>query len=185
MIKAYILEGKELSKIDLDTINKYRILKFQSKSVIDPKPANENWHKKYFLVKDQQGNVFSFGRLHDIKVELCKQKFNILGIATIVSIVEGAGYGKMLMLKMKDYIQNTGKTGVGFCAKKTSGFYKKCGFEIIEDQEKRFIYINENGEHIKTPHEQGDVILFKGKDNFYELFIDNPVKMVYTNRPHW
>ena len=46
---------------------------------------------------------------------------------------------------MKKYIEDTGTTGIGFCNKKLTDYYRKIGFGIIEDGTERTLYKDNDG----------------------------------------
>src|SRR3989344_2826828 len=163
--KFVIKEGKNLTNDELVVINSWRKKEFNSKSVIKPEPGNDDWNKKYFILLNENDKIVAFARLHDVNLELKGKKYNILGLASLVSTERGRGYGKKLTLEMKKFIEGSGKNGIGFCNKKLTDFYRKCGFGIITDGTSRFIYKDDNGQLIKDPWGGGDVIYIRGKDD--------------------
>lgn len=184
-IKIEIKKGKELTKKQLDTINFFRKKEFGSKKPIAPSQDNEDWNKEYFMLCDENENLLAFGRLHEIEVEVTGKKHNILGIATIISALKGKGYGKILMLGMKEYILGTGKTAIGFCNSSISEFYKKAGYTILPSSGERFLYRDSYNNLIPSKYGNDDVIALEGKDKLIETITSNPNAIVYMGRKHW
>src|SRR5947208_2962511 len=117
MKKLLIIQGKDLTPADLETINISRKEEFGADSkTISPKPSNEDWEKIYFLLREES-TLLSYARLHDVEVTFLDKTYSILGIATTVSLQKGKGYGKKLTLGVKAYVKHSGKTALGFCNK--------------------------------------------------------------------
>lgn len=170
--------GKELSSEDIKTINTTRLQEFGSKEAINPQPNNDDWTKVYFLEREKEYLV-AFGRLHNVTITFRNADYHIFGIATVVALEKGKGYGKLLLNTMQTYIQKAGKTGIGFCNQKITPFYKKCGFGIIPDGQKRF-------EYSKQPRFTGsDAIYIKGEDGLVNKMLEFPNETAHLSRPHW
>lgn len=160
MNTLHVFLGKDLSAAELEVINAYRKSEFGSVSVVAPQVGNADWDKPYFLVKDQ-GRLAAFGRLHDtIAVDFRGEQYQILGIASVVAVVKGRGYGRELMIGMKQYIHQPGLTAVGFCAPEVSSFYAKCGYQILAGGVSRFRFIGEEGRELPPDHGDDDVLYF-------------------------
>lgn len=173
-----ILPGKDLSPQDIETINAARLKEFGSTTKIQPTPENDDWNKVYFLAK-QGTELVAFGRLHDVDVTFLGNTYHILGIATIIALQKGKGYGKYLMEAMKKYIETSGQTAVGFCGNHNTPFYRKCGFEIIVEGQNLF--------QNPTPsrHKNSDVLYISGKDRLIETMLEHPTEIAQISRPHW
>ena len=176
--KTLILPGKDLSENDLKVINDSRFKEFNSQSLIKPLRDNEDWNKIYFLLKESE-QLLAFGRLHDVNVECQEKTYQILGIATIVSVIKGKGYGFELMQSMKKYILSTGKTGIGFCNKNITEFYRKCGLGILENGQDRFEYSE------PARYQGGDVIFIKGADDLIDRMVSDKNITARISRPQW
>ena len=174
--------GKDLSSEDLQIINAGRKQEFNSQTPIAPVPTDENWDKPYFLVRD--GNeLVAFGRLHEVNVQFQNERHSVLGIATIVAIKKGEGYGKKLMEKMREYIESTGKTAIGFCGSSVSGFYEKSGYGILKGGVKRVVYQDDSG---RLPSAVGeDVIYIEGKDGLIAKMTMSPDDKIIAHRAPW
>jgi len=177
--------GKDLSNNELNIINDYRKKEFNSQSLINPQPDNEHWKKKFFLLKDKKGFLLAFARLHETEVEFKDKRFPVLGIATLVAVKKGYGFGKHLMIYMKKYIQDTGITGLGYCNKKLTEYYRRIGFGIIEDGTLKTLYRDSEGKHHHDNWGGGDAIYVEGKDNLIKEILANQSENIFIFRPHW
>jgi len=183
--KLIVKEGKNLSDQELEIINNWRKKEFNSKSIIQPLKGGDDWKKKYFILIDENNKIVAFARLHDVNLEFLGKGYNILGLATLISIDRGKGHGKKLTLEMKKYIQKINKTGIGFCNKTLTEFYRKCGFGIIPDGTLRFRYKNDEDKLIKDPWGGGDVIYLESKDGLIKEILTHPNEKVISYRQHW
>ena len=183
--KFQIKPGKDLTKLEVDLINKARSLEFNSKSLINPKPDNEDWEKKYFLLKDQNNKTLAFAMLLETEVEFKGKRYSLLGLANLIAINKGKGYGKILIYKMKNYIKKSGLTCIGFCNKKITGFYQKCGFGVIIDGCSKTLYKDTKGNFHSDRFGGGDLIYIEGEDSLIKQILDNPKEKLIIFRPHW
>lgn len=176
--RLFTVTGKDLSSRDLSLINEFRKQEFGSESLIDPAPNNDDWDKLYFLVKEGE-RLLAFGRLHNVEVTFENQRYDTLGIATIVALSKRQGHGSQLMAGIRGHIEESGKTGFGFCAKELSDFYRKNGFLVMPDGITRF-------QHPTPPRfPAGDVLYLPGKDQLIEKMIQHPSEFAQISRPHW
>lgn len=171
------ISGRGLSKTDLDVINQSRIREFGSETLINPQPDNEDWKRLHFLVKSK-GKLLSYGRLIEVEVTFMGRSFKILGIGSIASIIKRKGYGKLLVLAIKEHIKKTKKTGLGFCNKDTTEFYRQCGLGIMADGKKRF-------EPGSTRFPEGDAVYIPGDDQLIEKILQQPGEVAHLSRPQW
>lgn len=180
-----VVSGKDLSLEDLETINTHRKAEFNSSTPIVATPENENWDKPYFLLRGGK-ELLAFGRLHDVEVQFQGKDYPILGIATIIAIKKGEGHGKLLMTKMKEYIEATGKTAIGFCDPAMAAFYEKSGYSIIKGGVQRVTYM-ESGSEVPVPESraQGDVIYLPGKDDLILRIQEHPEEKLTAFRAPW
>jgi len=178
---AQIKEGKDLTANELALINSWRQREFHSQPIV-LSPDDENWGKKFFLVKDHQ-DITAFGRLHETELEFRTIVYPILGIATIVATEKGKGYGSRLLKSMHAFIEADGRTAIGFCDPRLDTFYSKCGFDIITGTD-RFLYMDSNGQLHKTD-KPGDVLCLEGKDKVITDIMNNPYDDIYLFRPFW
>ena len=183
--KLNIKEGKYLTDQELEIINIWIKKEFNSKSIIHPIKGDDNWNKKYFLLKNKNNKIVAFARLHEVNIEFLGVNYSILGLATFISTERGKGFGKKLTLEMKKYVQKLNKTSIGFCNKKLTDFYSKCGFGIIPDGTLRFLYKDGEDKLIKDPWGGGDVFYIESKDCLIKEIINQPDDKVISYRQHW
>ena len=182
MTVVEIKNGKDLSPTELKEINYWRKKEFQAKTDWS-KSVNQPHHQDIiFLLKDAN-KLQAFGRLRPITVYVNKKGYDIWGIATVVSISRGVGYGRMIMKEMKKYIKSHLKTSIGFCGKYNSPFYTKCGFSIIKEGNKNFIYVDKKGK--KHQGNPDDVLYIKGNDDLIDQSLSNKSIQVLHYIPHW
>ena len=181
MKQIEIKKGKELSKKEIDIMEKARIKEYGE---------NTKDFKKYeldsifFFVKDD-GQIVSFGMLKPITISYLNRIYKILGIGNILSIKKGGGYGRELINFMIDYLRKKGKTGLGFCGKDNSKFYEKCGLKVKKDLALRFRYRYATVEEEKRELEEGgDGIYFEGKDGFIKKILSTK-SLAYMGVPFW
>lgn len=179
-IKVEIISGKDLNQEDLDLINKYRKIRLDRTSTWDHQNNNYFHDRLFFTVKDN-GKLVSFGTLRSIKVYIDKQEVDIMGIQAVISIVQGKGYGKILMKEMIKYAKENKLILVGFCEHKNAEFYIKSGLEVFENKNLNFIFVKENGEEYT---EEGDVIYYSAKDSIIKDTLLNNKKIKHFI-PHW
>lgn len=182
-----IIKGKYLSVSFIKFWNKTMKGAFDEDRPLKHKDRGGFSNDVFFIAKDKN-KIVSIGRLIPTKIEFNKKRYNILGIADIVSLIKKKRYGTKLITEMKIYGEKNKKTMIGFCFRKNSNFYRKGGFGIAKNQVIRFMYKNEKK---KTYGDKDinkidvDVIYLKGKDKFIEQFIKNKRDYVKIEIPHW
>lgn len=179
-IAKEIISGKDLKQADLDLINEYRKIRLGRSRDWDHQVNNYFHDRLIFLVRDND-QLVSFGTLRPIKVYVDEKEMDIMGIQAVISVVQGKGYGKILMQSMIDYANKNNAILVGFCEHKNAGFYIKSGLEVFGGKNNNFIFVKENGEEYT---EEGDVIYYSKTDNIIkDALLQN--KMVKHYIPHW
>src|SRR5258706_7705647 len=108
-----IKHGKDLTADELETINKTRQLEFQSSTIFDTNNAQYFYEHIFFLV-EENNKIHAFGLFLETNITFLSVTYKIFGIASIVSLQKGKGYGKILMEGMKDFVMKSGKTPSGF-----------------------------------------------------------------------
>lgn len=182
MIILEIKNGKDLSPLELKVINFWRKKEFQAKTDWSTSGNQPHHQDTIFLLKDAN-KLQAFGRLRPITVYVDKKDYDIWGIATVVSILRGVGYGRMIMEEMKKYISGHLKTTIGFCGKHNSPFYTKGGFSIIKGGNKNFIYVDEKDN--KHPGSPDDVLYIMGNDDLIQRMLSNKSIQILHYIPHW
>lgn len=175
-----IVSGKEVTKADLELINKYRKIRLNRTSIWDHNINTGFEERTFFLVKDS-GELVSFGTLRPVKIYIDNKEYEILGLQAVISIMQGKGYGKILMHSIKDYAEEENKTVIGFCERKNSEFYRKSGFNVWENGNWNFIYIDTNGNEQAA---EGDVVYYSKNQNFIKT-IQKGNLYVKHFIPHW
>jgi len=175
-----IVLGEDLNQNDLEIINTQRKSAFAS----DNSPIHlrdiQGLHQKFFLLRDRDSTLLSFGRLHSLRVLFRKREYSILGIATIVSIQKGKGYGKALVEEMKKYIQENNKTGIGFCHAGNTGFYQKCNIGFLRNGTERFAFSDKQAQSTLE-----DAIYYEGQDKLITQMLQYPQEKVVVSRSAW
>lgn len=166
-MKLEIKKGKDLSKKELDFIVKINIDTFNCCKDYEKELKllkNEEMQSTFFFIK-KNNKIVSLGLLRPVKIKYLGKKYNLLGISNMISIVKKKGYGKILVQEMKDFLSKRGKTGLGFCSKKNTTFYKKSGVIVEGKLKNRFFYDYGNSKENKEAMSDF-VIYWEGKDKF-------------------
>jgi len=178
-MRLEIKKNKNISNAEKALINKNRAKEFGKGEIKDFKKDYEP-ETLWFFVKEK-GKVVALGGLRPITIKYLGKTYKIGGICSIISIVKGKGYGKILMSFMIDYSRKTGKTILGFTGK--TEFFRKAYLGTKKDFIKRFIYKNpKTGEEIID--NDGDGIYYEGKDKIISKILSGK-KPVYINVLHW
>lgn len=183
-MKLAIKKGNKLSKKEIKKIFDIWKIAFEH-----PRERKETYANDiFFILKNSKKEILSVGRLRPVKIKFLEKIYHIMGIADIVSVKKKKGYEKRIMTAIKKYLKDKKKTGIGFCFRKNSKFYKKCSYKIAKNQVVRFVYRNKKK---KTYGDKDinkidvDVIYFAGKDDFINNFLKNKTKYAKIYIPHW
>ncbi len=176
--------GRELAPNDLLLINTHRKRDLGSAIDIRPEPTNEDWYKPFFLVREAD-QLTAFGRLHTVPVEFQGNRHTILGVAGIVAIQRGRGYGKILMSRMKEYIDESGQTAIVFCDPKVTAFYEKCGYSILPNGIQQFNFLDSEHQAIPSQCKDKDVLYIDGDDHLAKQLLLHPDKHLTAFRGLW
>lgn len=181
MMVVEIRKVGSLSKSEMDLMNVWMEKEFGKKYVRKFKeyyPGNA----KCFFVKNKK-DVVAFGILNPVVAEYLGEKYNIFGVGDIVTIRRSEGYGKVIMAAMIKYLKKSGKTCLGFCARKNLLFYKKAGFGTKMNLMKRFRYRNPKSGRL-GPEKNGDGLFHEGKDGFVNEILKTN-SLVYLDTKLW
>ena len=186
-MKTEIIKGKDISQKQIDFINKSRIKQYGKDINLFSKKQQKD--AVFFFVEDDN-KIGSLGLLMDIKMNYLGKNYSIRGIGGILSIEKGKGYGKILINAMVDYLEKTGKTGLGFCSEENSKFYEKAGLKTSKNLNLRFEMKNpKTGETEKDPDGGCTGIYYNGKDNLISKVLKTKSIGYYwfpgLNEPHW
>ncbi len=166
-MKIEIKKGKDLSKKELDFIVKTNIDTFNTCKDYEKELKllkEEEMQSTFFFVK-KNNKIVSFGLLRPVKIKYLGKGYNIFGISNMISIIKKKGYGKILVQAMKDFLSKKEKTGLGFCSKENTLFYKKSGVIVEGKLKNRFFYDYGNSQK-NIEAMKGFVIYWEGKDKF-------------------
>jgi predicted GNAT family N-acyltransferase len=173
----------ELSESELQTINTLRKREFNSSFDITSDIIEKYGIVDFCLLYNDQG-LAAFCLLLPIKVSIADKSFDIVGLAAVVSVNKGQGYGQALMVKVIEAVEYSDKTIIGFCNHNNYEFYRKCGFTMRENEVSRFIFKDEKGNEL---HDEtgGDVIFYPNTDGCYDYYVAKPEASVFHPVPHW
>ncbi len=160
-MKIEIKKGTKLSKEFIDIFDKAKQSEFTSGPIKDFSKYSSDI---FFIIKSNNKTV-SFGHLKKIKIDYLGKQYNLFGIANLISIRKGEGYGKNIVKNMINYAKKKNKTLIGFCKKHNKKFYEKCNMGLNKQLLKRFLYKNSMNKH------EDYVIYFEGKDEFIQKVI--------------
>ncbi|MEA3329944.1 MAG: hypothetical protein U9Q06_04335 [Nanoarchaeota archaeon] len=136
----------------------------------------------WFFVK-RKNKVVAIGGLRPIKIKYLRKNYDIRGICSIISLEKKKDYGKIIIKAIIKYLEKKGKTGIGFCGKEITKFYKKSGLKIKKDFINRFIYKNpKTGK--ETIDKEGDGIYYEGKDKFISKVLKTK-SPIFICVEHW
>lgn len=174
---SLVKAGGELGKQEINQINQARAREFKASPLNEKQPETT----LFFLLLDHQ-KILAMGELIPVNpIKFNKEVFSVLGIGGILANEKGKGYGKKIMLAIKNYLISQDKTGVGFCGLNNKGFYGKCGFKIETTSIKRFVF-QEDSQKITNSGDEG-VVYLDGSDRFMEKVLLHPDQEVMFPRP--
>ena len=172
---------KSLSESEINTMNIWMKKEFGKKYMRDFKKYYSSLDARCFFIKNSN-EIIAFGIINPVVADYLGEKYQFFGIGDLLTIRRGEGYGRVIMKAMIDYLKNTGKTGLGFCAKKNTLFYKKVGLEVKEDFMKRFRYKDTKTKKV-SPEANGDGVFYAG-DNFIKKILKTN-ELVYLDTKLW
>lgn len=186
-IKIIVEKGSELSEQTMKEVNDLWDDIFSSPlGARSVNPENIETFSKdiFFMVKNENNELLSAGRLRPVSVDFLGKKYVIEGIADIASVVQRKGHGKTLMTAIKKYLEDNNELGIGFCNKKLVSFYEKCGYKIVPNIGKRsFVYENPNNEPVKEVRD--NEVLYFNDNGLMKAVLEHPGEIVYIPVPHW
>lgn len=174
---------------DLPQEEAINIVQIWTNAFGDGKKIDENKKIKFkkeelfFIIRDQKNEILAVGCLKSVNIKFLKKVYQIKGIGGIVSLIQGKGYGKILMQEIRKYLEKKNFMGIGFCTRKNNPFYKKCNFFVEDDLIHRFVYKNDNGDLHHNPDGDDDVLYFNDKYSLIQQIISSPKAKVYI--PFW
>jgi hypothetical protein len=135
----------------------------------------------FLLVVTETEKILASGHLKPIHPMIFNHEtFSFLNIGGIIANEKGKGYGKQIMMAIREYLISCDRTGLGFCFPNNQGFYEKCGLKVDTISTKRFVY--RNGGERRTA--EGQYILYQdSSDRFMEKFLSNVEQEVFVPDP--
>lgn len=180
-IHIVIKLGKELTQQEIDQINQAKAREWNE----PPMGEEQREISLFFLLKDSRDNILAQGQLISIpRVVFNHNHYDIYGIGGIIANQKGQGYGKQLMLSIREFLKKEGKAGIGFTGLNIIGFYQKCGFTADFTSLKRFVHVDGNKKITNTTEDC--VFYTESADNFMKQILAHPNEEVYLPRdPDW
>lgn len=168
MAEIWIKKGSELVENELTQIGDMLLREFK----VSLPPENQLVDRVFFLLKENE-LILAMGALFKVfPVRFNNKEFTLYAFANVVANEKGMGYGKRVVVAMKEYLESHMLTGIGFCMPKNRGFYQKCGFAIDTSSTHRFIYMN--GE-MKITNSDGQFIFYLDSlDGFMKEVLSHP-----------
>jgi GNAT superfamily N-acetyltransferase len=179
-MKTEIRTIESLSEPEMKLMNVWMKKEFGKKYVRDFKKYYPSESKCFFI--KEKGKIISFGIINPVTADYFGKKYNFFGMGDLLTIRRGKGYGRIIMEAIIKYLKNTGKTGLGFCAKKNTPFYKKVGLEVKEDFMKRFRYRDPKTGKV-SPTENGDGVFYAADEFIQEILKTD--ELVYLDTKLW
>jgi len=175
----FVVLGEELSTQEIEQMTASLYREFR----VSPKPESFR-NKILFLLKDGEEILAMAGLWEVAPFVFDGKSYTVNALVEVVANVKNSGYGKRVVCAIHDYLLAKNLTGFGFCAPKTSEFYKKCGFSIAEGITNRFIY-RHGGKDITN--QDGQIIFYlDNSDEFMHNVQSNSDKEVLIpNQDLW
>lgn len=135
----------------------------------------------FLLLEAETENILASGYLKPIFPVVCAQEtFSFLNIGGIIANEKGKGYGKQIVIAIREHLISANKIGLGFCFPHNQGFYEKCGLKVDVTPIKRFIYKNEGEE--KTA--EGQYIIYQdSSERFMEKVLSRGDQEIFVPDP--
>lgn len=170
-MKIVVKNIEELTDSELQIINKYRIIEFNTSELIG-RPRGRGHSNALFLLLVDNDKILAFGKIEELNFTFQKEVESIHKVSTIISIHKGKGHGRILMEAVKKYSIESGKSLVGFCETTLLPFYRKCGFDILSSSMNKFVYVDRAGKIIPNIV-PGEVFYLKGKDQLMSRILQS------------
>lgn len=137
----------------------------------------------FFIVRGKNNHMLAIGCLKSVKIKFLEKVYPIKGVGGIVSLVQGKGYGKALMQKIREFLKQENLMGIGFCTRKNNPFYQKCNVFVEDDLIHRFVHKDGNGNLHYNQDGDDDVLYFNDKYSLIQKIITSPKTKAYI--PFW
>jgi hypothetical protein len=181
-----IITDQKLPEKYMKLMNLHRIKHFGRKNIKDFK--KDYWPGAKFCFLIDNNKILAFCGLRKITICYKNKKYNILGICNVISVINGKGYGKILIQRVINYVTKQSKTALGFCDQKNTLFYKNAGLNIKTNFSLRFALKHPKTNKLKFD-KPSDGIFINGKDNLIKKISSNKELAYYylpdIKDPHW
>ena len=176
-MKLVVKNAEDLTEDQFNQINRASLREFQTAL-----PSREILTGRLFFLLLLGKEVLAIGQLLPIEpVHYNHASFSILGIGGIIAKEKGRGYGKQIMIAIRNYLIAKDKTGVGFCMPRNREFYEKCGLDVDTASVQRFVYRKGNNE---ITDQEGQFIFYHdASDHFMSKVISSSDKKVILPTP--
>lgn len=180
-MKIEIRNINSLSDFEMNLMNKWMEKEFGKKNIRDFKKHYSSPDSKCFFIKEEN-EIVAFGIIYPINADYLGKKYSFFGIGDIVTICRGKGYGRIIVGEIINYLKKIKKTGLGFCRRKNTLFYKKVGLNTINDFMMRFRYKNPKTGEI-SEESKGDGLFYSESDFIKDILKTD--ELVYLDRKLW
>ncbi len=177
MLTSQFPDNHTITDTYIDLINEQRRLNFGDDFSGD---FSRQLEMIYALLLDND-TVKAFGTLLSVDLTHHNTSYKILGIGNVVAIEKGHGYGKHLMIAIRNYLASQNIIGIGFCEPRLSKFYRACGYTVIKNISDRFHYSSAN---IQKDHEALDVLCYTPNNEFIRS-LQTDKTPIHINQPIW
>jgi len=172
--------GFELSEDEIFQMNEASVREFGMKFEVNDATRG----RLYFLLKD--GNtILAQGALGEVSpVIFDGVTYSILGIYDVIAHTKKRGYGKKVLLKMKEYLISRNRVGLGFCMPLNAQFYEKCGFGVEKESTHRFVFLK-NEERIVN--KDGQYVIYLDASNTFikKVLADSEKEVILPTEGLW
>jgi len=169
-INKAILVTKSGSELTDNELNQISASLFREFNV--PPPTKDYLQDKLFFLLKNGDEILAMGALWEVyPVLFNKETFTMYGFLEVIANIKAKGYGKRVVVAMREHLVARNKTAFGFTMPKNIGFYEKCGFKIETESTQRFVY-TKDGERITN--QDGQVIFYQdSSDKLMEKILAN------------
>ena len=184
MLEIEIKHRNELNQRDLDVINEIREKEFDSLRLYD-KGFIELSFELWFLAR-MKAKIVAFGRLRTTSVQVKNEFYPIFIVQAVASVERSRGYGRSVMISMRDYVERHNIPAIGFCEHKNVGFYTKSEWNVEEEGESRFIFQYGFENFGSVSEDIGDAIWIGEKDHtVIQYLLDSEKEKIVCFRESW
>jgi N-acetylglutamate synthase-like GNAT family acetyltransferase len=153
-MKYYIKSSAEVTQNEVKTI--IETWSIEEWKYLTLKEFSELFKSSDFHLLYDQGLLVSALRINkEFSFDVNGELFSIPELVGFVSVIQGRGYGRHLLKKLKNTLKESNVECIGFCSSSNRAFYEKCGFEVFENQAKYFYELNDKK---LVPSDDDDVV---------------------------